>query len=469
MEFYLTVKDIVDCTKGKLIIGDEKTVCENFSSDTREINKDDVFVGLKGEKFNGGTFWKEAFNNGAKVVIVQDIDFIKEELELYKEKVIIQVENVEKALCDMATKKRELYGNKFPVVAVTGSVGKTSTKDTIATVLSEKYNVLKTEANNNNNIGLPFTILRLKNHDVAVIEMGMNHLGEISELSKIAKPSIAVITNIGTSHIGNLGSRENILKAKLEILDGMENPVLIVNNDNDLLHDFVKSNKNKLKIKTFGMENSSDVFAENVVLKENESYFKCHVDNEFFDVKIPVGGSHFVYNVMSAILVGKILGISNERIKAGIEKIEVTKKRMEIVNLANNITIINDSYNASYESMKAAIEYLKNIKNGRKIAVLGDMLELGDFAQELHGKVGEEVAKNNIDLLICCGENSKFIVDEAIKTGMKKENTYYLKNIDEIKSKIEQVLQKGDIILIKASHAMNFSKLADNIIEEWGK
>ena len=212
----LTVKDILYVTKGKLISGSEDYECENFSKDTRIINNGDIYLGIKGEKFDGSIFWKEALDKGAEGVIVENIEITEDEKNTYKNKIIIVVKNVLEALYKIAEAKRDLYN--IPVIAVTGSVGKTSTKDIIANVVSQKYKTLKTIGNNNNNIGLPFTILRLKDEEAAVLEMGMNHSGEISLLSKIAKPDICVITNIGTSHIGNLGSRDNILKAKLEEL-----------------------------------------------------------------------------------------------------------------------------------------------------------------------------------------------------------------------------------------------------------
>ena len=243
MKRNLIVEDIINCTNGELVLGNRDFECKGFTTDTRKINKDDVYIGIKGEKSDGNMLWEEAFQKGAKVVIVQNINFENENISIYKDKIIIKVQDTIKALSQIATAKRELYGENFPVVAVTGSVGKTSTKDIIASVLSKKYNVLKTQGNNNNGIGLPLTILRLQDEDVAVIEMGMNHFGEIRALTNIAKPTISVITNIGTSHIGNLGSRENILKAKLEILEGMKNKILVVNNDNDLLHNYYEKNK----------------------------------------------------------------------------------------------------------------------------------------------------------------------------------------------------------------------------------
>ena len=241
----LLVKDILKVTGGKLVIGDCEEVLENFSKDTRQIKENDTYVAIKGANFDGNKFWKQALEKGAKAVIVQDIDFSKEDLTKYKNKIIIKTKDVLESLYEIAKYKRSLYD--IPVVGVTGSVGKTSTKDVIASVLSKKYKTLKTEGNNNNNIGLPFTILNLKDHEAAVIEMGMNHFNEISLLTKIAKPTISVITNIGTSHIGNLGSRQNILKAKLEILEGMTKPLLVLNNDNDMLHDYYEKNKENIQ------------------------------------------------------------------------------------------------------------------------------------------------------------------------------------------------------------------------------
>ena len=272
---------------------------------------------IKGENFDGNTLWQEAFEKKADTVIVQGIDFSKENLEKYQNKNIIEVEDTIQALAEIATYKRMSCKKDFQVVGVTGSVGKTSTKDIIANVISQKYNTLKTQGNNNNNIGLPFTIFRLEEQDAAVIEMGMNHFGEISKLTKIAKPTISVITNIGTSHIGNLGSRENILKAKLEILEGMNKKILVINNDNDLLHKYYLENleNEEIEIHTYGIENVSEVTAEDIILNENDSEFVCNVKGEKFKVRVPVGGIHFVYNAICAATVGTLLGLSQEQIK----------------------------------------------------------------------------------------------------------------------------------------------------------
>lgn len=278
---------------------------------------------------------------------------------------------------------------------------------------------MKTEGNLNNHIGLPLTVLKLKDHTAIVVEMGMSHLGEISTLTNIAKPTICVITNVGTSHIGNLGSRENILKAKLEILEGMQkNGTLVINNDNDMLNEWNKTN-NTYNVVTFGINNESDVKASNVELKEYYSKFIANIKDEKLNVTVPVGGEHFVYNSLCAIAVGNLLNIQNEDVLEGIKEFELTKNRMDVKKNKRGITIIDDCYNANYDSMKAAIEYLAKLNAKRKIAVLGDMLELGEYSKDLHEKIGTVVAQTNINILITVGKEAKNIATEGRKHRLK--------------------------------------------------
>ena len=455
----MKIKDILKVTNGKMLIGDENLVCESFSKDTRTIQNGDIYIGIKGENFDGNKFWKQALDNGAVGVIIQDVEVSTEELKNYKDKTVIKVEDTLKALYEIAKYKRSLYD--IPVVAITGSVGKTSTKDIIASVVSTQYKTLKTEGNNNNNIGLPLTILKLKDHEALVVEMGMNHFGEISLLTDIAKPTLAVITNIGTSHIGNLGSRENILKAKLEILEGMKIPKIIINNDNDLLHNWYTENFSKFEIHTFGIENDSEVIGKDIKMQEESSEFIAVTDSKETNIKVPVGGQHFVYNALCAMTVGKVLNIPVDKVQYGIESFELTKKRMDIKKLENGAIIINDAYNASFESMKVSLEFLANHTGERKIAVLGDMFELGEYSEELHRKVGKEVVKNNIDMLICAGENAKYIIEEAKKNN--KIETYFMHNNEEIVEKLSQELRSGDVVLVKASNGMKFFEICQKV------
>lgn len=460
----LSIKNILDVTNGELVVGNKNYIVKTYSKDTRTINEGDCYIGIKGETFDGSKFWQQALENGASTVIVQNVDIDSEKTKKWEDKNIIKVKDTLEALYSIARYKRSLYD--IPVIAITGSVGKTSTKDIVANVVSKKYKTLKTEGNNNNNIGLPFTILRMQDEEAAVLEMGMNHFGEISLLASIAKPNICIITNIGTSHIGNLGSRENILKAKLEILEGSKKQAVIINNDNDLLHKWYEENKENYNIKTYAINEKSEVMAKKISLRGNSSNFRCDINGKEKEITVPIGGEHFILNSLCAITVGEVLGIEPDKIKSGVESFELTKKRMDVFELQNGIKIINDAYNASLESMRASLKVLSEFKENRKIAVLGDMFELGDFAKELHEKVGEEVAKNKIDILIASGENSKYMA-EVVKKLLGEEKVYYLENKEDIEGLLQKIVNKGDVILFKASNGMGFYKIAERMVDLW--
>ena len=461
----ITVKDIVNICQGKLICGDENIICKEFKKDTRTIKTGDVYVGIKGENFDGNTLYEKAFENGAEVCIISGI-----KAKEYKGKTIIEVKDSINALQKIAEYKRKLYD--IPVIAVTGSVGKTSTKDIIASVMSQKYKVLKTEGNMNNHIGLPMTISKLKDHEAIVVEMGMDHAGEISILTNIAHPTMCVISNIGSSHIGTLGSRENILKAKLEILEGTsEDSPIAINNDNDLLNNWIKTNNTTHKIITYGIETKSDVMARDIESFEDKSTFTLELNNKIWDqvalchkVEVPVGGKHFVYNALSAICVGLENNIEIQKIIEGIKKLELTKRRMEIKKCKNGVTIINDTYNANYESMKAGLEYLHSVNGNRKIAVLGDMLNLGDYETELHEKIGEEVIKSEVSVLITVGEASQNIAKRALEIGeIANIIIHECKTNEEAIKFAKEELKQGDIVLVKASNAMHFDEIVEKI------
>lgn len=464
------IKDIIKTCNAKLLCGNEEDILTDIVRDTREIKKGDTYIGFKGEHNDGNLLYITAIENGAKICILQKTSVenkINLELEDIKQKYnnvsIILVEDTVKALQEIASFKRNMYD--IPVVGITGSVGKTSTKDIIASVMSKKFNVLKTLGNYNNQIGLPLTVLRIKDENAMVVEMGMNMPNEISPLSKIAKPSVAVITNVGTAHIGNLGSRENILKAKLEILDGLQKGgTLVINNDNDMLHNWYISNKNTdFKVVTFGMENTSDIMPYDIELSENGSIYKIDIDNKTYTVNISVGGNHFVLNSLCAIAIGRIFDIPMEDILEGIANFELTKRRMQVEKNKSGITIINDCYNANYDSMKAAIEYLGKINAKKRIAVLGDMLELGEFSKELHEKVGEEVVNNNVDILITVGSEANHIVNKALEEGFNKKNIYTCNNNEEAVEVIKKIASAGDAILLKASNGLNFQEIYTKI------
>ena len=441
----MKIKEILKITNGKLICGDEDLDIQNFEKNTRIIQKGDMYVAIKGEKFDGNDFYKDAINKGAVACLMS-----KEPDE--KIGSIVLVENTVKAIQQIAAYKRSQVD--IPVVAVTGSVGKTSTKDIVAAVMSQKYKVLKTQGNLNNDIGLPVTLLRLHDENAIVVEMGMNHFGEISLLTSIAKPTLAIITNIGTAHIGNLGSRENILKAKLEILEGLQGNSVIINNDNDLLSDWAEKNKEKYNIITYGINNKNSKYvAEDIHSYEDRSEYR--IDGK--EVVVPVGGEHFVLNSLCAIAVGRYFDIPMAKITEGISGFELTKGRMEIEKAKCGASIINDTYNANYDSMKAAIEYLEKIEGKRKIAVLGDMKELGEYSESLHRKVGEEV--KDIDILITIGELAKCIEETADVREM-----LHFDNNESALEYLKKIMKKDDIILLKASNSMKFGDIAKELI-----
>ena len=320
----LKIKDTLKQIKGKILCGDTNKNIEKVCKDTRELEKGDTYIALKGENVDGVIFCKEAIEKGARICIVEKNIFTEEELKEYSNKTtIIQVEDTKECLLELAKIKRNLYD--IPVIAITGSVGKTSTKDVIAAVMSEKYKVYKTQGNKNNRLGVPLTILELKDHEALVIEIGMNHLGEISELTQIVKPTMCVISNIGTAHIGNLGSRENILKAKLEILEGMDNGKVIINNDNDLLNKWKKADNKTEKI-TFGITEKSNYNAKNIAVKENGNEFTVEIKNKEYKFTTKKSGEPFILNTLSAIAVGIEYNIPIEKNTRSNCKSRIDKK-----------------------------------------------------------------------------------------------------------------------------------------------
>lgn len=436
----MTVKDIIKICNGKLLCGDENIVCDNFSKDTRTINTDDVYVGIKGENFDGNLFYKDAIKNGASVCILDNEDVVEEKLGT-----IIIVNDSILALGTLASYKRDLYD--IPVIAITGSVGKTSVKDMIHEVLKKKYNVLCTKENNNNNIGVPLTILGLKNHDALIVEMGMNHMKELSYLSKIAKPTMAVITNIGTAHIGNLGSRENILKAKLEVLDGMNGGKLFINNDNDMLQKVQYES-----LVTVGIENKSDYMATDI--KEDAFSSRFKISNQ--DIKLNVGSNAFIYNALFAYAVGESLDVPKNDIETSLENFKLSPHRLEKFE-TKKYTIIDDTYNASLDSVKNSLGLLSKV-SGRKVFVFADILEIDNFAKEIHEDVAESIIENKIDVTICVGKLSKYTYE---KLKSNKKGTYYFESNSELINNLNSILKEKDTILIKGSHSMKLIEVVN--------
>lgn len=449
----ITVKDILNNCDAKLLIGSENETINECFVDSKKVKVGGCFFGIKGDKTDGSLYYKQAFDNGANVCVINKIYDL--DLKGYDDKTVIVSNDVKKCLQDLAKYKRKLF--KGTVIGITGSVGKTSTKDILSNILSENFKVLKTIGNENSQVGLPLTILRLKDEDVMVLEMGMSRKGEMHNLSELAKPDVAVITNVLDSHIGNLGTKENILKAKLEIIDAMESGTLIINNDNDMLKNITLDKENKARIMTYGIENKSNVMASNI--KEG---IKTTFDIEDITGLEIKGCTALIYNVLAAYLVSKLLGVSRAMIKKGINEYQGEKHRLEIINLDDNVTIIDDAYNASYDSVALALEYMKNF-SGRKIAVLGDILELGKESKKVHRKIGKLVTQSGIDYLVTIGKYSKYIKKEAQKNGMKRRNVKHFKNEVKGRRYVKSLIKKNDVLLIKGSNGINLINLVKYI------
>lgn len=447
----LNINDVALAVSGK--IDRECNIdIKGVSTDSRSIKEGDLFIPIVGENFDGHNFIQNAFDKGASCALTQVII-------PRSQKPLIYVESATEALKQLSMYYRGLFN--IETVAVTGSVGKTTTKEFIYSILSKKFKTLKNIGNFNNEIGLPLTVFNLnKEHKAAVFEMGMNHLGEIESLSKIVKPDIGVITNIGTAHIENLGSRKNILRAKMEIIKGMNNGKLVLNKDDDMLG-YVGVHPD-YDIIYYGIKEKCDIYASGIISKGTEGQvFTLTTPNGTELIDFKMAGIHNVYNALAAAAVGHILNIPLSDIKDAIEQPVDSDMRMSVINCKNGATIINDCYNANPESMKAALKVLSEAKN-RKIAILGDMLELGEFSEESHHNIGIEAAKNKIDLTICIGQKSKYLFDAV--TGKNKSALYY-KTKEEFYSAIIDIVKAESTVLIKASRGMKFEEITKKILE----
>ena len=434
----------------------ESVAVTSLSIDSRDIKQNALYIPIKGERFDGHLFIEDAFDKGATIAFTQDRQITS------SKGVLVYVEDTKKALMNLAA----YYRNQFdiPVVAITGSVGKTSTKDLVASVLSANYKVHKTQGNFNNEIGLPLTIFGLsKDHEVLVVEMGMNHFGEIHKLSKIARPDLAIITNVGLSHIENLGDQEGILKAKLEILDGMsEGGKLIINGDDELLQT-IKTPGNLI---TYGRDKNNLFFAENIrSLGMGGMLATFNTPTWAMEIAISALGDHMIDNALAAIAVAQALGLSEADIKKGFKGYTPTGMRMDLQQAKNSVYIINDAYNASPDSMKAALNVLASMPNmKRKIAILGDMFELGDYAIPLHREVGGYIGEQGmVDLLITVGDLSQQIQLGAIGQGLSKGKALHFQSQEDLIAKLGDLIRPEDMVLVKASRGMELEKTVDEI------
>lgn len=451
----LTPAEIAKITNGELYYSAPATI-RNISLDSRKIEEDTLFIAIKGERFDGHDYIGKAFEAGAAAIIAERIPY----------KVKGNIILVDSSIDALAALAREHRRRIDPLcVGITGSVGKTTTKQFVYGVLSQKFNTHKTEGNFNNEIGLPISTLRMKNGTEAlVLEMGMSNKGEIEHLSKIAEPDIAIITNIGTSHLENLKTREGIRDAKMEITKGMnDNGILVLNGDEPLL--------SGVEVATYvSLENeNSDYRAINIT--EGDGYFTFDIATKegiVKDFRINIYGRHNVYNSLVAYAVGKSAGVSDDEIKKGLLSYESTGLRQNIFE-CKGYTFIEDCYNAAPESMIASLGVLKTkAGKSRRVAVFGDMLELGENENELHKMVGIKVAKEKLDLLCCFGKRALNIAKGAIEGGMDEENILCFQDVENdegFAKAVEERLLPGDTVIFKASRGIEMERIVEKIKE----
>ena len=417
------------------------TQVKGISTDSRNVKKGDLFFALIGENFDGHDFLKEVLKKRPAGIVVS------KEISLNTPIPVILVSDTLKALQDLALQKRKNYS--IPVIAVTGSVGKTMTKDLIAHILEKKYCVLKSEKNQNNHLGVPFTLLKLeKKHEVVVLEMGMNHFHEIETLSKIALPDVGVITNIGTSHIGNLGSQKNIFKAKMEIIEGMQDGLLVLNGADAYLKKVTFPH-----ILCGGRK--GDIKATNVKSDLEKLTFSVVLDGKKEDFSFPYGGKHFLSNVLLAMQVGLLFEVPKEDIKEAIAAFHGSENRMQRFELGKNCTLLDDCYNASFESMAGVCAFAKEDLR-KKIFILGDILELGDYSEKIHKRLSKLLKNFKGDEILLVGE------------AMRKINVkgaVWFADLSSLKKFLYSRDFENKLIILKGSHGMHLEEIRTYLLE----
>ena len=440
-----TLREIAAACSGKYI-GDEAlldTAITSVERDSREIKGGSLFLAIKGGRVDGHDFIEKCFDSGAVCAICEAVP-----------------ENPSKpcilvpSTLDAVKKIGRAYREKFdiPIVGVSGSVGKTSTKEMLYAVLSQKYRTHKTQGNLNNDLGVPLTLLQMpEDAQAAVIEMGISGFGEMTRLAEMAQPTVCVLTIIGCCHLENLGDRDGVLRAKTEMfIHARDGAAFILNGDDDKLST-VESVQGRRPI-FFGLDRKNDCFAENI--KNNgEGGVSCTLcfDGKRLDVTIPAIGSYMVSNALAAVAVGRLLGLSDEQLKNGVEAYKTVGSRANVIN-ANGIRIIDDCYNANPTSVKASLDTLMNF-GGRKVAVLGDMKELGSNELSLHFDTGAYAKEIGVDSVIAVGPLAK-----ELARGADGE---WFESIDALKEKLGSLVKEGDTVLVKASHSMQFEKIVE--------
>jgi len=446
----MTIRKIVAACGGKLLCGDPDTVVTSVVIDSRVVADGSLFVPLVGKKTDAHTFLHAAFASGAVAALTQ------EHTRMEAKEAWIAVDSTQLALQHIAAAYRKSFS--IPVVGITGSAGKTTTKEMIALALSARYNVMKTRGNHNSQIGLPLMMFEFsREHEAAAVEMGMSDFGEMANLARVAEPKYAVMTNIGISHIGQLKTRENILKEKLHITDRFtRGSVLFLNGDDPMLADL--RGKTPYETVFYGTAPWCDFRAEGITVQKETTAFRCiTLRGESVDVTLPVLGIHYVLDALAGLAVAERLGVALERAADALGDYRPIAMRQQIYHV-NEITVIDDSYNSSPDAAKSSLSVLSGFRVGRRVAVLADMLELGEHSRQAHFGVGAFAAENGVDILLTVGPEAKTMAEGArsVRSGI---DCRVLDNNYQAVAELKSFLSPGDAVLVKGSRGMHTDEI----------
>ncbi|GAB6181885.1 UDP-N-acetylmuramoyl-tripeptide--D-alanyl-D-alanine ligase [Desulfotomaculum defluvii] len=453
-----TVREIAEVTGGTLLQGNPATVIRGATTDSRKAKNGEIFIALRGQRVDGHDYVSKAIEQGASALLISN-----NKVGIDSQIPLVLVKDTLQALQQLASHNRARLS--IPVVAVTGSNGKTSTKDMIAAVLNTRYKTLKTEGNFNNELGLPLTLLNLnETHQAAVVEMGMRGRGEIDFLAQLARPTGAVITNIGESHMELLGSVQNIALAKTEVLAHIgDQGFAILNADSPYLRDLAQGSKGKVWL--YSLEQAVELQASNLKPEGAGVLYTITYPGGSGEIYLPVPGSHNVMNSLAAVGVGLQLGLSFAEIAQGLAGLSLTHSRLEILR-SNGLTVINDTYNANPSSTKAALRVLEETARGRKIAVLGNMYELGNMEQSGHLEVGKAAADIPVDFMITVGNLAQWIARGSLAGGLTQERVYQCADNSGAVEVLQSLKNPGDTILVKGSRGMHMEEIVKILIGE---
>ncbi len=469
-----TGEEVLAATGGTLLRGTTGCRIRRICTDSRRVRKGDLFVALKGAQFDGHQFIDEVFTRGARGVILEALPrnvkvgkTISARRSPLSEPLVVKVKDSLRAYQDLATFHRKRFD--IPVIAVTGSNGKTTTKEMVAKTLSQRWRLRKTPGNLNNRIGLPHTVLGLTaSHQVAVLEFGVDAEGQTTRLAEIAQPTVGIITNVGNDHLEFFGNVDGSARAKAELLATLPHDGTIILNADDPYYDFFRR-RARCSVVSFGLQGHADIRGSHIQQQGTRTEFRLHMTGRqrSHRLSLHAPGIHNVLNALAAIAVGHVLGLSVAKMATGLSRFRPVAMRSQVSSW-QGISVIQDYYNANPDSMKAAVTLLKEFGAGhRTIAVLGDMLELGTETQQLHREVGAFIADSQISFLIACGEFGKELAHGADAKGMPPSRIFEAQRVGDAAQVLKKLVEPGDVVLLKASRAMRFECLADELARRY--